>query len=98
MGRPSIGIVQPAAPLVATLVRQARLMDFSSDQIAALTYGRGMDTTRFSTVAGFAPAYSSRAALEEFAASAAPGALSTERVEAALASVASILGRAGERG
>ena len=33
-----------AAPLVATLVRQARLVDFSADQIDALTYGRGMDT------------------------------------------------------
>ena len=43
-----------------------------------------MDTTRFSTVAGFAPAYTSRAALEEFAAAAAPGLLSAERVEAAL--------------
>ncbi len=98
MGRPGIGIVQPAAPLVATLVRQARLSDFSSDQIAALTYGRGMDTTRFSTVAGFVPTYTSRAALEEFAVTAAPGVLSAERVDAALASLATIVGRAGAQG
>ena len=45
-------------------------MDFSADQIDALTYGRGMDTSRFVQATGFVPAYSSLAALEEFAAAA----------------------------
>ena len=55
MGRPSLLVPQPAAPLVATLVRQARLVDFSADQIDALTYGRAMDTSRFTAETGFVP-------------------------------------------
>ena len=81
MGRPRVGVLQPVAPLVATLMRQARLSDFSADQIDALTYGRAMDTTRFVHATGFTPRYTSRAALEEFAAAAPPGLLSPERVE-----------------
>src|SRR4249919_202088 len=46
MGRPSVGVPHSAAPLVATLVRQARLVDFTADQIDAVTYGRAMDTSR----------------------------------------------------
>ena len=83
MGRPSVGISNRLAPARGRLVRQARLSDFSADQIAALTYGRGMDTTRFTRRRPASPPrYSSRAALEEFAASRRPGALSPERVEA----------------
>ena len=37
--------------------------DFSADQIDALTYGRGMDTSRFTAATGFTPRYTSRAAL-----------------------------------
>src|SRR6478609_1176096 len=68
MGRPTIGVPHAAAPAVATLMRQARLIDFSADQIDALTYGRGMDTSRLTEAAGFVPRLSSRAALAEFAA------------------------------
>ena len=92
LGRPSVGILQQAAPTVAALVRQARLMDFSTDQIDALTYGRGMDTSRFREATGFVPRYSSLAALEEFAAVAAPGLVSKERVEAGLAAVSRLAG------
>ena len=51
------------APLVAGMLRQARLGDLSADQIAALTYGRAMDTTRFVTATGLAPSFTSRQAL-----------------------------------
>src|SRR5918994_1262056 len=44
MGRPAIGVPRATAPFVATLIRQARLVDFSADQVDALTYGRAMDT------------------------------------------------------
>ena len=47
MGRPTVGVPLQLAPLIAGMLRQARLGDWSSDQIAALTYGRAMDTTRF---------------------------------------------------
>ncbi|MCW2811761.1 MAG: putative nucleotide-sugar epimerase [Friedmanniella sp.] len=91
MGRPEIGVPQSLAPLVAATFRQARLSDFSADQIDALTYGRGMDTARFSEATGFVPTYSSRAALAEFVASSSPGLLSPERLEGALHSVESLL-------
>ena len=82
MGRPTIGVPQPLTPLVATMGRQARLLDFSTDQINALTYGRGMDTSRFRTATGFSPAYTSKQALTEFVAATTPGLLSVDRVDA----------------
>ncbi|HET9647022.1 MAG TPA: NAD-dependent epimerase/dehydratase family protein [Microlunatus sp.] len=90
MGRPSLGVPQFAAPTVAGMIRQARLGDFSSDQVDALTYGRAMDTTRFAgaTAAidgiGFRTAYSSREALQEFVNVSRPGLLAPERVSSAL--------------
>ncbi len=91
MGRPSIGVPQPFAPLVAAFVRQARLGDFSADQIATLTYGRGMDTTRFLAATGLAPSYSSRQALQEFAELAPTGLLSADRVNYVLASLGDLV-------
>ena len=95
MGRPTIGLPQPAAPMVASLVRQARLVDFSADQIDALTYGRGMDTSRFTEATGFVPRYTSREALAEFARSASPGLLAAERVEPALEALSRLLSARG---
>jgi len=91
MGRPSLLVPQTAAPLVATLIRQARLVDFSTDQIDALTYGRAMDASRFTAETGFVPQLSSRAALTEFVGAAKPGLLSPERVDGALAAVSQLL-------
>ncbi len=91
MGRPTVGVLQPAAPVVASMFRQARLIDFSADQIDALTYGRGMDTSRFRDAVGLIPAYTSRAALAEFVAAAKPGLLSVDRVDAVLSSIAALL-------
>ena len=84
MGRLEVGVPQAATPLVASLVRRARLVDFSADQIDALTYGRVMDTSRFTTETGFVPEFSSLAALEEFVTAAKPGVLSPERVDSVL--------------
>jgi UDP-glucose 4-epimerase len=94
MGRPAVGVPQPATPLVSTLVRRARLVDFSADQIDALTYGRAMDTSRFTDETGFVPKFSSLAALEEFVSVANPGLLSPDRVDSALAAVSRVLGTA----
>src|SRR6185295_10480817 len=98
MGRPSLLVPQPAAPLVATLVRQARLVDFTADQIDALTYGRAMDTSRFAAETGFVPQFSSLAALEEFVNAARPGLVSSERVDSALAALSRVLGATAVRG
>jgi UDP-glucose 4-epimerase len=97
MERPTIGVPQPATPLVATLVRRARLVDFSADQIDALTYGRAMDTSHFTTETGFVPKFSSVAALEEFVSAAKPGLLNPERVDIALDAASRLLRTAGAR-
>jgi UDP-glucose 4-epimerase len=103
LGRPAIGVPQPIVPLVAAAFRQARLSDLSADQIDALTYGRAMDTTRFTQATGFAPAHSSRSAMAEFAASASPGMITPERIDAALQVLSRVLepapaGREASRG
>jgi UDP-glucose 4-epimerase len=84
MGRPTVGVPQPLAPILASIGHQARLLDFSTDQINALTYGRGMDTSRFRKATGFSPAYTSKQALTEFVSATAPGVLSRDRVDALL--------------
>ena len=94
MGRPSVGVPQSLAPLLASLVRQARLGDFSADQIAALTYGRGMDTSRFEDATGLRPSYSSRQALQEFVDVAPTGLFSGDRVDYLVRSLRDL---AGER-
>jgi UDP-glucose 4-epimerase len=91
LGRPGVGLPQPIVPVVAAAFRQARLSDFSADQIDALTYGRGMDITRFTRAAGFTPTYSSRSALADFAAAAPPGLITPERIDAALGLLSRIL-------
>ena len=91
MGRPTVGVPRPAAPLVATAVRQARVVDFSADQIDALTYGRGMDTSRFTAETGFVPQFTSRAALQEFVTVSKAGLLSPRRVDGALDAVTRVL-------
>ena len=88
-----------AADIVTlTLVRRAHLVDFSADQIDALTYGRAMDTSRFTAETGFVPKFSSVAALEEFVSAAKPGLLSPERVDTALDAVSRLLKLAAVRG
>jgi UDP-glucose 4-epimerase len=97
MGRPIVGVPQPAAPLVATLVRRAQLLDFSADQIDALTYGRAMDTSRFTAETGFVPKFSSLAALEEFAGAAKAGLLSRGHLDSAFDAVTRVLRTAAMR-
>ena len=72
-------------------------MDFSADQIDALTYGRAMDTSRFTSETGFVPKFSSLAALEEFVGVSKVGLLSPERVDSALEAVRRVLETAGVR-
>jgi UDP-glucose 4-epimerase len=97
MGRPTVCVPKAAAPLVATLVRQARLVDFSADQIDALTYGRGIDTSSFTSQTGFVPRFTSLAALQEFVGVSEPGLLSPERIDSALEAAARVLKTAAVR-
>ena len=65
MGRLSVYVPRRSAPWLASVLRPSRLADLSADQLDALTYGRVMDTSRLTAV-GFAPRFSSAAALAEF--------------------------------
>jgi UDP-glucose 4-epimerase len=71
LGRPMVPLPSFAMSSVGSLVRQARLglADFTPEQLAFLTYGRGVDTTRMRTVLGFEPKYTTEQALAEFATS-----------------------------
>ena len=47
-------------------MRQARLSDFSPEQLGFLTYGRGVDTTRMRTHLGFEPEFTTAEAFADF--------------------------------
>jgi UDP-glucose 4-epimerase len=83
-GRASATVPEPLAPLLAGAFRQARLADFTSDQVATLTYGRGLDVTRFHEATGFTPRFTSRQALDEYASSGPAGPLAPDRLAEAL--------------
>jgi UDP-glucose 4-epimerase len=59
-------------------MRQARLSDFSPEQLGFLTYGRGVDTTRMRTVLGFEPSFTTAEAFADFCRSVTR---TTQRVE-----------------
>ena len=54
---------------VGSLLRSARLTDFSPEMLSFLTYGRGVDTTRMREVLGFEPQRDTAAAFDDFVAS-----------------------------
>jgi len=66
-GKPILRLPSPLVSSVGGLVRRARLVDFSPEQIRFLTYGRGVDTTRMRTKLGFSPSYSTVATFDDFA-------------------------------
>ncbi|MFZ2502730.1 MAG: NAD-dependent epimerase/dehydratase family protein [Nocardioides sp.] len=66
-GRPSVALPAPAMGGLGSMLRRARLADFSPEQIALLTYGRGVDTRRMRTELGFEPKFPTEAAFADFA-------------------------------
>ena len=89
--RPYAGCSGPACrcPAVAvgnlgSVLRQARLADFSPEQLGLLTFGRGVDTTRMREVLGFHPRYTTAEAFADFAAPLSPtGGRTTRLIERA---------------
>ncbi|MFT3873966.1 MAG: NAD-dependent epimerase/dehydratase family protein [Nocardioides sp.] len=67
LGRPSVPLPPLGVAGVGQVLRRAHLADFSPEQQAFLTYGRGIDTTRMHTVLGFQPRFSTPAAFDDFA-------------------------------
>lgn len=97
LGRPSLPMPGFAMSSFGSAMRQARLADFSREQVSFLAYGRGVDTTRMREVLGFAPSRTTEQAFGELAASLAPGVVSERRVRAAESALLGVLGGARER-
>jgi UDP-glucose 4-epimerase len=67
LGKPSVPVVLPLVTPIADLVRRMRIVDFATDQLRYLLYGRVADTTRLKEEFGYTPEYSTRDALLDFA-------------------------------
>jgi UDP-glucose 4-epimerase len=80
LGRPSVPMPSFAVSQLGSFVRQSRVADFSPEQIAYLTYGRGVDTTRMRKVLGFEPEYTTAGALDDMRSSLRPGMVSAQRL------------------
>ena len=84
--KPSAAMPRPAVGGLASLLKSARMADFSPEQLGFLTFGRGIDTTLMRTRLGFEPELTTAEAFADFAAGIgrAPG--TAERALAGLAS------------
>lgn len=85
--RPSVALPGVAVGRVGSVLKSARLADFSPEQLAFLTYGRGVDTTRMRQVLGFEPAHDTASAFADFAALLPPTGGRTERALGRIAAV-----------
>jgi len=97
LGRPALPLPGFAVGPLGSAMRQARVADFSREQVAFLAYGRGVDTTRMREVLGFKPSRTTEQAFGEFAASIEPGLISERRVRAAETALVGALGGSRER-
>jgi UDP-glucose 4-epimerase len=66
LGKPSVALPAVAVGRLGSVLRQARMADFSPEQIGFLTYGRGVDTTRMRAELGFEPRFTTAAAFADF--------------------------------
>ena len=82
LGRPTVPMPGVAMGTLGSLVRQFRVADFSPEQMAFLTYGRGVDTTRMRAVLGFSPDYTTETALADFARVIPPGLVTPRPLDA----------------
>jgi UDP-glucose 4-epimerase len=67
LGKPSVPVILPLVAPIADVVRRLRIVDFATDQLRYLLYGRVADTTRLKEKFGYTPEYSTRDALLDFA-------------------------------
>ena len=72
--KPTVSMPPFAVGSLGSVLRRARLADFSPEQLAFLTFGRGIDTTRMRETLGFEPRFTTEQAFEDFAASIGRGA------------------------
>jgi UDP-glucose 4-epimerase len=67
LGKPSVPVILPLVAPIADVVRRLRMVDFATDQLRYLLYGRVADTTRLKEKFGYTPEYSTRDALLDLA-------------------------------
>jgi UDP-glucose 4-epimerase len=67
LGRASIPVIVPLVAPLASAVRRLGVVDFPTDQLRLLLYGRVADTTQLLERFGYRPRYSTREALLDFA-------------------------------
>jgi UDP-glucose 4-epimerase len=67
LGRPSVPVILPLVSPLASLVRRLGIVDFPTDQLRFLLYGRVADNTRLREVFGYEPRYTTTEALLDFA-------------------------------
>jgi len=65
MGRVPLPLLLPAAQPTAALLRRMRVVDFPVDQLRLIVFGRVVSTRRARENLGFAPRFSTRAAIED---------------------------------
>src|SRR6478752_2282730 len=65
-GRIAVPIPGPLLPSVGRLMRRGGAPYLGTDDVAFLTYGRGVDTRRMREVLGFEPAYTTASAFTDF--------------------------------
>ena len=85
LGRQGLPMPRFAVGRAGALVRQAKLADFSPEQLSLLTYGRGVDTTRMREVLGFEPSYTTAETFADYAASVPNGRHTSQKVLAGIA-------------
>ena len=82
--RPIVPLPAFAVGNVGSILRSARIADFSPEQLAFLTYGRGVDTTRMREDLDFEPSFTTEEAFADFASHLMPTGGRTDKVLAAL--------------
>ncbi|MBF4163858.1 NAD-dependent epimerase/dehydratase family protein [Nocardioides acrostichi] len=83
--RPMVPLPGFAVGRLGKALRQARVADFSPEQLGLLTFGRGVDTSRMRTQLGFQPTMTTAEALADFATTLTPTGGRSERMLTQLA-------------
>jgi UDP-glucose 4-epimerase len=83
--KPSLSMPGLAVSGVASLLKSARMADFSPEQLGFLTFGRGIDTNRMRDELGFEPELTTAETFADFAGAIGQGPRAAERVVDGLA-------------
>jgi len=81
-GRPTIPVPSFVLSTVGSSIPQLRSAEMSAEQVAYLTHGRGLDTTRMRDVFGFEPGFTTAEAFADFTRRLSPGLADPQRIEA----------------